>query len=730
MVNADIFEDKFQNDFSILIERFKISRKNPIKVILPYNKRDDEIKGLTAGVAEITLQDRIWIYFGQTRPVSLRQDDFEGKVRCVDDLKRVVKERLKSSLGDITEELITLRKGEIELEDNILVTELYNTKNEALEVVVKRNDDQSPHGKMVTESKKKIFDKIQSNEYGNLLSASIHVIHQRINTHKWDASKFWDIQIKDKHEQDCLSFWDEIFKLLSQKEHLSNNRNENFIKELFPNREISVICCIDEAHELLEKTLKKQTHSENYFIQWRRQIRQIKWRGFFNILLSTNGKIDNYLPPVIKDTHSARLHQFYLFPAFLDVHNMDILMEFAQPGDDYDPKRNLYLGIPLWGSLAQAGVILSDILHLACQKICNFSKKQDRDRLANLACMACSVAIEISPRIADVDTLIASYMATAIGVSQDRAELLCTYPSDPILSSGALKGIVDVGWEDCLDTLIDLFSRGVVEAGERGELVNRILFLEAYMRVVEKGHEAVTYLEKVAMSSFLNALCREIHQLNEAFEKMGIKNAEIGFNHWISLQATNQDHVKEGGRKFLSEELIIEAYHRHAAFKMPSGFPVIDHIIPFKHSNGYGILSIQYKNSKISSFNQTNALGLINPISAFGSNLFNGEILGIYIDLGVNEAEASLVNIKSITTRQNKSTSNQIIYIKGIESFVCNEKIGKRLSKLLYTRPWPLDDQWSMLDNERTLDRKNAIKSYFPIVFERPLSIVKKWKLK
>ena len=81
--------------------------------------------------------------------------------------------------------------------------------------------------------------------------------------------------------------------------------------------------------------------------------------------------------------------------------------------------------------------------------------------------------------------LIASHMATAIGVSFDRTGLLCTYPSDPILASGALKGITEVGFENCLDTLLEQFSRGVVEAGERGELVSRILFLEAYIRAVE-----------------------------------------------------------------------------------------------------------------------------------------------------------------------------------------------------------------------------------------------------
>ena len=108
------------------------------------------------------------------------------------------------------------------------------------------------------------------------------------------------------------------------------------------------------------------TSEETFFVRWRRQIRNIMWNGFFNVLLSINGKIGNFLPPEIRDTRSARTHQYYLFPAYLDVHTVNALAKLAQPGKPYDP---LYLGIPLWGSLAKAGVDLTNILHLSSQKI-------------------------------------------------------------------------------------------------------------------------------------------------------------------------------------------------------------------------------------------------------------------------------------------------------------------------------------------------------------------------
>lgn len=361
----------------------------------------------------------------------------------------------------------------------------------------------------------------------------------------------------------------------------------------FPGMGVRMVCCIDEAHELLKKC-----GDTTYFVTWRRQILKIKWQGFFNILLSTNRKVGNFVPPTIKDTPSARDHQYELF---LDVHTIDVLAELAPPGKEYNPRRALYLGTPLWGSFAQAGVDIYNILQLASRKIRHF--EQDK-RLANLACMSCSFALEIYPRIEEVEILVTSHMATALGVSLDRSDLLCTYPSDLILASGSLKGIINIGLENWLDTLLEHFSRGVIEAGERGELVFRILFLDAYIRVLRDKSEQKepTYLEKIPLSSFLKNFCGEISEkVDKLLEEMGISNANIGFNHWISLIATNKNQLNVGN-KYLSTQLIANAYHRHAAFKMSHGFPIIDYVIPFEYSGSYGIISVQNKNHKVSTF--------------------------------------------------------------------------------------------------------------------------------
>lgn len=133
------------------------------------------------------------------------------------------------------------------------------------------------------------------------------------------------------------------------------------------------------------------SNDETYFVRWRRQIRNIIWHGFFNVILSTNGKIDNFLPPDTKDTPSARMHDYFLFPAYLDVHTIDALVSLAPIGKSYVPQRTLYLGIPLWGSLAQAGVDLINILHLASQKFAILIK--NKRKIILLTLHACPVPL-------------------------------------------------------------------------------------------------------------------------------------------------------------------------------------------------------------------------------------------------------------------------------------------------------------------------------------------------
>jgi len=76
-----------------------------------------------------------------------------------------------------------------------------------------------------------------------------------------------------------------------------------------------------------------------------------------------------------------------------------------------------------------------------------------------------------------------------------------------------------------LDTLLELFSCEVVEVGEKGELVNQILFSKAYADAMKECFPSLslTYLQKVPLKSFLKSLlCEKIDGLDKLLKRMGI----------------------------------------------------------------------------------------------------------------------------------------------------------------------------------------------------------------
>jgi len=75
----------------------------------------------------------IWVRYND-EPVSLPENVLKVlKVSNVEELKRMIKARFSIS------ENITIRNGNVNLEDSILVTELYNMEDNAFEVIVEGN---------------------------------------------------------------------------------------------------------------------------------------------------------------------------------------------------------------------------------------------------------------------------------------------------------------------------------------------------------------------------------------------------------------------------------------------------------------------------------------------------------------------------------------------------------------------------------------------------------------
>ena len=140
-----------------------------------------------------------------------------------------------------------------------LVGELRN-KGVYILYICKRHENNSGYPTS-TPLVNQIFGTIRDCKFGVLLSSALKVIKKN----NWNEEEFWNIQIKLEHKEKCNCFWKDVFETLKQDKSSSDCSNKNFVKELFSNKEICAVCCIDEAHELLTKI----KGGEAYFIKWK-----------------------------------------------------------------------------------------------------------------------------------------------------------------------------------------------------------------------------------------------------------------------------------------------------------------------------------------------------------------------------------------------------------------------------------------------------------------------------
>ncbi|CAB5380299.1 unnamed protein product [Rhizophagus irregularis] len=114
---------------------------NNIRVIVGVPVTEQPVTGrigsLTTGISRLQLQDqRLWIRYNDER-VSLPENILELlRVFNVGDLKAQLKTQLKIK-GDIA-----IRSGSDSLEESKLVTELFNTEDNAYEITVEGNDNE------------------------------------------------------------------------------------------------------------------------------------------------------------------------------------------------------------------------------------------------------------------------------------------------------------------------------------------------------------------------------------------------------------------------------------------------------------------------------------------------------------------------------------------------------------------------------------------------------------
>jgi hypothetical protein len=166
--------------------------------------------------------------------------------------------------------------------------------------------------------------------------------------------------------------------------------------------------------------------------------------------------------------------------------------------------------------------------------------------------------------------LVASHMRICYSVPQSREYMRSCYPSEPILAEAAAQQMYAFRKRDpkaILDILKDNMESGLLDKGERGELVGRELLMSAYDRAIEREDEARqrsetslrdisiddpasksprSYSSGVSLITFIDELFTEknAHQVLESlpdnikFEtKFGdaFKDAKVRFTHFVKM---------------------------------------------------------------------------------------------------------------------------------------------------------------------------------------------------
>ena len=207
-----------------------------------------------------------------------------------------------------------------------------------------------------------------------------------------------------------------------------------------------------------------------------------------------------------------------------------------------------------------------DLVNLAMLKLCGSKGFIPSDVNHTIAVLGQRFALEICfghpESVKYLERGVASHLRICLSTTQDRMWSFTSYPSEPFLSCVAaltLLGEKPVKKDKShsqlktsLRTLRDKIYDGMVDKGEAGELVSRLLWLLAkdlYVRTVAKPYRNLFYAPPGADEWDGELIdCRPIKVLEylefvfgkqewdeaarEAFE-----NAFINFSHWVSMDS-------------------------------------------------------------------------------------------------------------------------------------------------------------------------------------------------
>ncbi|KAF8573296.1 hypothetical protein K439DRAFT_1375811, partial [Ramaria rubella] len=339
---------------------------------------------------------------------------------------------------------------------------------------------------------------------------------------------------------------------------------------------VKLVIYFDEAHVLAADTKPLTTNPDdkylydilcscfNYFLG----------RSIFFIFLSTNTSIDVFAPSSSLARSARMRDNIDTLQAPITEVPFDCAPE--SPVQPYCHKLDHVcsvefmskFGRPLFWTLIKGaghhrkGELLEDLIKLVRAKlICAHNIDSSHTELtpaARLAVVDVRLMLDYEPRRETFHReaeLVASHMRIVYSIPQNRAYLRSGYPSEPIVSEAAAQQLHSFRQRapfPLMDILKENIQSGLLDRGQRGELVARALVMSAYDRAVEvdhpsptkgkpplysKGCSVITFIKELFSEAYANEILNSVPdnvrggvKLKDAF-----KNARIRFTHFVKM---------------------------------------------------------------------------------------------------------------------------------------------------------------------------------------------------
>lgn len=335
----------------------------------------------------------------------------------------------------------------------------------------------------------------------------------------------------------------------------------------------SILIYVDEAQTLATKAIEKAGHTtHNAYEVFREVLSDLLDVGVFTMFLSTNLYLHSMSPTRqprkskrvrFSDADTTPIPYFEMPWTVLPDQRPLIAPGQMTLAEMCDVEFSSQFGRPLWRGLLRGGTPNANriLKHIALSSLTGREEYEDKPHeeqpenlviQARLAALSARLLLEFYQNEPAKDMemrLVQSHMAWVYGISDSRQWPSTGYPSEPIVAEAAAHVMHRLHDKSAADVLAEHIQNYTIKAGEKGELVMRLLLTEAFDKASREMENWDGQIDRpVPLLNFIGALfgpdhldgikqsytdnrCGDQRTFAEAF-----KDAYVRFTHFARLE--------------------------------------------------------------------------------------------------------------------------------------------------------------------------------------------------